>query len=364
MGYCGTRFPVTRIILVLAMLIAGGCGGDSSDTFAPPGDASVTSRDDGAGPSGSGSGSEEWPEGIPDDIPVLDGVDRTLGGGGTMRIFFEGVSESDLAAYLAELDDAGFDLEFIVYASDVNPERAEERAAAGEWDAVRAYKGSYDMLIEFGSNSGSIAISGLPDEAFASDTSWPAAWSNIPPPSGLSIIEVSDWGSGGPVVECAYADDADIHAYVAELEAVGFVVTNRSFNQFDEIISIRVADEANEVLLYTYPDGEVHITVTEPSGEPPGPVVTQDFPDWLPEVPGGDLIFATENPDGGFSATVVIDEGHTVKEYVAVLAEAGFVDTGETMLAGYILSDGERRLTIFGDDDGFTPLQITIQVDP
>ena len=34
------------------------------------------------------------------------------------------------------------------------------------------------------------------------------------------------------------------------------------------------------------------------------------------------------------------------------------------MIAGYILSDGERRLTIFGDDIGFDPLQITIQVDP
>jgi len=70
---------------------------------------------------------------------------------------------------------------------------------------------------------------------------------------------------------------------------------------------------------------------------------------------------ATEDPGGGFTAVVVISEGHTVAEYVAILEAAGYTQTG-TMLAGYVLGDGERTLTIYGTDDRWYPLQIRITV--
>ena len=58
---------------------------------------------------------------------------------------------------------------------------------------------------------------------------------------------------------------------------------------------------------------------------------------------------------------MTIGEGHAVAEYVPRLNDAGFVES-DTMLMGYILSDGERTITIYGDDGGMAPLQIMIQV--
>lgn len=279
-----------------------------------------------------------------------------------VRIFYSGVTDDRLTAYLDTLEQAGFDLEYIVYASDVDPERAEERAAAGEWDAVRATRGSYRLGLEFGAGTGTLDISGITMEDFGADTEWP--WAAIPAPTHLTITEVLQLGGPSPLVDLEYGDNSDIEEYVTELEAVGFVVTNRSFGQNDDIISVTVQDAANELYLRSYGFGRLQITLAEATDAPTLPVATREFPEYLPAVPGGTIVTATITPDGGFTALVVIDGEDTIDGYLAVLHDAGWAETGETMLAGLILSDGPHRMTILGGTGGFSPVQFSIMIDP
>jgi len=81
------------------------------------------------------------------------------------------VTDGDVGDYLAELEQSGFVLEYLVYESPTDSERAAEKAAAGEWDAVRADKGPYHLQLEFGDGTGTIDISGIPMGGFGPSTS-------------------------------------------------------------------------------------------------------------------------------------------------------------------------------------------------
>ncbi len=364
-----------RLIVVALVLLTAlsGCGGSDEETPAAgmtlPGGGEVEFP--GFGPAG------EWPSGIPDEIPVLDGeITNVMSGQSHTRLFYQGVSDSDVLDYVRGLESNGWELEFVVYESPTDTGQAEERAAAGEWDLVRAKKGEYGLRLEFGGGTGVLDIEGLSGDVVGVDTSWPTEWADFPAPSQLAVDQVIYLGENGPMVDFTYESDDDILAYSDELEAVGFTVINRSFNQNDELISIVLRGDQHEVTLRAYPANRLSVTSIDPEDswlspppaaggsddEDPGfSVVTKEFPDWLPEVPGGDVSFATEDPNGGFTASVLIGEGHSVAEYVQVLNDAGYL-AADTMLMGYVLSDGERTITIFGDDNGFSPLSILIQV--
>jgi len=347
--------------VALAVASIAGCGGDDTAPI------SVTDGDrsgivETADLPGLVIGDVAWPEAIPDDIPVLVGeITMVMPTDAGVRLFYAGVSESAVNDYLDVLAAQGYDLEYVVYETPASGERAQERAEAGEWDAVRATKGDCRLGLEFGRGTGTLDIGGIQMEGSGVDTSWPAEWAGIPAPSLLAVNEVTLFGD--TIVEVAYETDADIEEYVAELEAADFTVTQRSFDQNDEIISVTVGDTTNEVCMRTYPGGRLVISVAQATASSPVAVVTREFPDWLPAVPGGDLVTATDDPGGAFTAVVVIGEGHTVAEYVEALNQAGFTESG-TMLAGYVLSDTDRTITIYGDDGGFPPLQITIEATP
>ncbi|MCP3995483.1 MAG: hypothetical protein GY722_10515 [bacterium] len=360
---------VDRRILVFPVIVAlllGGCSdGENSDSPSFH-DGGVEST----APISVGGG--DWPSYIPADIPPLGGeITAVMGGSDRLRMFFEGVSDDMVMAYIEQLRDLGYDLDFVVYETPASGDRAQERADAGEWDAVRATKGDYRINLAFGEGNGTMDIEGLPSDAISPDVSWPAAWLGIPAPSTLEIQAVTDFGTNGPLVEASYETEADIVAYVDKLEEEGFEVVNRSFDQNNELISVTVRRDRDELTLRTYPDQRVHVSLMDsadsllqppPGGETPAlPVATNEFPEWLPEVPGGDIGFAAEDSGGGFTASVTIGDDHTVAEYIEILNAAGFAESG-TMIMGHILSNGERTITILGDDGGLPPLQITITV--
>jgi len=363
--------PLASLAFVALLVGVGGCDGETAPDLSAAdggsitavdevGDLSTTGLDSLGNAAGPGVG---WPNVIPSDIPALrSGISSVLGGPGMVRIFYSGVTDDEFMAYLEALDEAGFELEYLVYASDANPERAEERAAAGEWDAVRARRGDFTVGVAFGAGEGSIDVSG-PIEDVGSDRSWPSEWAAIPTPDELVITEVQRFSSG-PIVNLAYSDDTDIEGYIDELTSGGFTVTDRSFDQEDRIISVTVRDQTNEVQVRSLGFGRLEITVSPAGDTPTMPVASREFPEYLPEVPGGKIQVAVVDPQGGFSAVVTIEEGHTTEDYLAVLSAAGWEETGETMLAGFILTDGEHRLTIFDSPSGFAPIQISIQVDP
>lgn len=350
--------------LALMLTALAGCGGDQPAATTAAGGATV--EDPGLGPSSG----EEWPDAIPADVPALDGeITMIMSDNLGVRMFYAGVSDDDLAAYLDELESLGYDLEYVVYERPGFEGRAQERADAGEWDAVRATKGDYRLGLEFGDGTGVFDIEGIPLDGFGPDTSWPEAWAGIPAPSALPINKVTDLGDNGPLVEVAFESDDDIDAYVAELEAAGFTVIDRSFDQNHEIISVQVSDGTSEVTMSTYPGGRLEISVAEaaapvettrPGGASSPAVVTDRFPEWLPEVPGGELLTASDSGARGFTAVVLIGEGHTVADYVQVLEDSGYTESG-SMPAGHILDNGEWTVTIYGDDGGPAPLQILIE---
>ncbi len=212
---------------------------------------------------------KQWPETIPSDIPALEGAITTVLAGDTkLRLFYNGISDADFMDYVELLVTSGFELEYLIYETPGSEARTVEQAAAGEWDAVCATKGDYELHLEFGAGTGTLDITGIPLEGFES----------VAAPTTLS-------------------------------------------------------------------------TTTAPVGSA--------LPEWLPPVPGGELITATGDAAAGFTAVVVIADGYTVAGYVDVLEAVGFTES-DTMLGGYVLSNGEHTITIYGADSELRPLQIMI----
>lgn len=373
----GSRNVVGAVTLLVLMAWVSGCSGGDDDGTGPA-ENGVPIVDAGGEfelPSFGLPGGEEWPAGIPADIPVLDGeITNVMTDGGNVRMFYTGVSGANVIDYVEALDSNGFDLEFIVYETPGSGDRAQAQAAAGEWDAVRASKGPYTVKLEFGGGEGTLDIGGLPDGAVGPDLAWP--WEDIPAPD-MTITRVMRL-TGSPFVELDYDTEQDVEAYADILEGVGFVELRHSYDQNHDLIDIALTDGTVQIELRVYQPGNLGISVEPASGPPPEqttgapgelPATTappaiidaQQLPDWLPAIPGGDVVTTFANPDGSLVATVMIGEGHTVAEYVTVLNDSGFAET-DTMPGGYLLSDGSREITIFGTDMGFSPTSIAIQI--
>jgi hypothetical protein len=104
--------------------------------------------------------SRQWPAEIPEEIPPFGArLIDWFGGGDTTRLSFLDVTTQHIVEY-AEV--RGFEVEYLVYASNVDPERAEEQARRGEYEAIRASKGGYSPPLEFGAGTASLALSGFP----------------------------------------------------------------------------------------------------------------------------------------------------------------------------------------------------------
>ena len=140
------RLPVT--IAGLILLVALGCGISSGTE--PESNPSVMPVNP---PENSGLGFD-WPESIPDDIPVLEGNIQMVmeAPGSHIRIFYQDLTERQLEQYLDRLEEEGFQLEYIVYTREGYPDKSEERLKRGDYDAVDITKGEYHMRIEYGSD--------------------------------------------------------------------------------------------------------------------------------------------------------------------------------------------------------------------
>jgi len=263
------------------LVVVSACGGGGEGGFFPdPMDSPATSA---AADSRSGGGTTGWPDGIPAEIPVLDApIGSVLGAGGALRIFIEDTSDDRFVAYVAALEEAGFEMEFLVYESEVDPGRAAEKAARGEYDAVRARKGPYSLFLEWGAGTGSLFIEGLDPAVVEAYAGWPAE------PAGTGA---SDTAAAAPVE-------------------------------------------------------------------------TREFPDYLPEVPGGRIDIAWDLPGGGFTAAVFIDEGYTLEDYLDVLVAAGYRETEESIEGAFVYDNGEHEVMVIGTRDQAPEFPISIQADP
>jgi hypothetical protein len=103
----------------------------------------------------------QWPEYIPDDIPVLEGDIRIVmgtPGDPRVRIFYEPLTEKQIEQYLEQCEKAGFELDYVVYVQEGFPDRSDEKMKAGDFDAVEITKGNYRMRLEYGSDTVTLDI--------------------------------------------------------------------------------------------------------------------------------------------------------------------------------------------------------------
>jgi len=192
----------------------------------------------------------EWPEYLPDDIPVLDGGIRTVLGGpdGTVRLFLEPLSKRQEDRYVAQCRDSGFEVTYEIFTQEGFPDRSEERMQAGEYDAVLLTKERIRMRLENGSDSATMSIDGFapsrprptPEPLF-----WPEKISDsVPQPDGCRVDHISDLAYGGYQIACAYEDnDVGLDTYVQTLTAMGFREVDRLISDQDQIVEITLESE-------------------------------------------------------------------------------------------------------------------------
>ena len=136
------------LAFVVSLLLASACGGSDSGELIPADAPSLDSFE-----------VVGWPEGITDEVPPLPGtVTLVMGGDQRTRIFYDGVTEDAVGAYLKELSDRGYSMEFIVFESP--GETADPKP--GEWDRLRATKGEITIGLEYGQGTGTLDLDGLP----------------------------------------------------------------------------------------------------------------------------------------------------------------------------------------------------------
>jgi hypothetical protein len=238
-----------RLILVWFAAAVVGCGGSSANQAAKGTAVDVTGA--GAGPVDTAA-TQTWPTSAPSDIPPFPGTVRTVmtgrlaGNGYGVRIFFEDVRFDQFEAYLASLVAAGFVTQGIVYTTDTPgvSSNAEARAAAHQYDAVRATKGTRTILITV-PTQGEVTfdLDGLTAaENTAMDTlPWPAAWTSVlPQPAGctlrarMGIVVATDtdlW------VNCSFADSPTraqaMVDYLSTLRSLGYTTVSQGTTSAD-----------------------------------------------------------------------------------------------------------------------------------
>ncbi|MEJ2549110.1 MAG: hypothetical protein P8Z34_00325 [Anaerolineales bacterium] len=211
--------------------------------------------------------SAQWPDYIPADIPELKGQISTVMAApeSHIRIFYENITEGQIEDYLAELQAAGFQLEYIVYTREGFPDNSAEKIEKGEYDAVDITKGEYHMRLEFGGSEATYDIytTGFEAEVIAATTpQWPVALIDIaPPPERCKLTSVNQTSRDGLgyTIMCEPADDGVFEDYADALYAIGFhkdaniVSVNESENLWltDGETSIRIMYSLTSELMLT-----------------------------------------------------------------------------------------------------------------
>ncbi len=232
------RTKTIILLLLVSLFLLSGCSKDDTHGENSIPDISDLTGEVVAPPAGFGGesggfqfgGSAVWPDYIPTDIPELEGQISLVmvSAESHIRIFYENMSEDQIEGYLNELQESGFELEFIVYVSEGFPDNSEERIQKGEYDAVDITKGDYHMRLEFGGSEATYDIytSGFEAEVIAATTpQWPNELGDlIPPPERCELTSVSQLNGydEGYLIRCEPEDGEVFADYAEALYALGF----------------------------------------------------------------------------------------------------------------------------------------------
>lgn len=280
------------------------------------------------------SGASGWPAYIPADIPPLEGTITNVmeAPGSHVRLFFEGVSEQQLEAYLGQLQSLGYTLEYVVYVPEGVPNDSDERLKAGDYDAVRIARGAYDMTIEFGEELLTYDISTAAFSGSVQDSAgleWPAGLASLVPqpehcPINHMLPPQPDW----VMITCRPADDAVLDDYLHLLQGAGFQPVETSLESVAPLHTYRL--DALEVSLQQTSPTILSIEIK---------LVDQSLAAWPVSLEG--LVPAPENCpvtsviQPGGSDTIINcarQNDEVVANYLTVLSANGFVETGRMEL--------------------------------
>lgn len=184
-SYIPARF-VTALFIVVLML--SGCQDQASNAGGTVGSITHSATTSGM------NVPENWPTGIPADISPLPGViDNIMANGSHLRLFYSGVSRTDVAAYVSQMEQNGFQAQYEVYVQD-QPGITPSAAGNQQFEGVSLKKGNYALRIAVGDNGGATYdLDGLPAEALTNNLAWPENWAAIvPQPDGLNYTESRD----------------------------------------------------------------------------------------------------------------------------------------------------------------------------
>ncbi len=270
----------------------------------------------------------EWPEYIPADIPELKEEIRNVlvAPESHIRMFYKNISEDQIEDYLVELDEAGFNLEFIVYVQEGFPDDSDERIRKGEFDAVDITKGEYHMNLSYGGGTATydIDITGFETWYVAPPSpKWPAELADIPAPERCELTDVIDFGMYdlSYVISCKYEDDKAFDDYVNTLKEYGFY-KDPHHTSIDESMMITLTDGAIAVTVEEMFYSNLSLTIERQQRETPDLEWPQELEGLIPQpdrceviriLPGEVLIIECKTADENM-----------LRDYIDVLGELGF----------------------------------------
>ncbi len=244
------RFNRSALYLsIISLLALTGCGlinqgGSTADSTYLPQDSPALSNN------AMSSGQDEWPDYIPDAIPVLEGEISNImvAPESHIRIFYENVTDRQIENYLSLLQEQGFEFTYIVYQQEGFPDNSEERLAEGDYDAVDITKGEYHMNLSSGAGTAvyDIYTAGFedliaqamegqwteePEDSLPTPAEWPSIFeSDLPQPENCTLVENRTAGPNTVYVDCVPENDNVLVNYAVALEAIGFEETQRLLN--------------------------------------------------------------------------------------------------------------------------------------
>ncbi|MBN1267916.1 MAG: hypothetical protein JXA25_20660 [Anaerolineales bacterium] len=290
----------------------------------------------------------EWPAYLPSDMPELKGDISTVmvARESHVRIFYEKVEEGVILAYLNQLENAGYSLEYLVYAAEGFESSAEERAAAGEYDAVDISNGTFHMRLEYGAGT---AVYDIYIQGFSVPDDPPLTWpddlkATLPEPPQCSLLSADQTGSGSYRIRCRPESESVGTDYVLLLQENGFTESDCSEIVYEYGQSYTLSNENLCVTVIAGLGTELQIQVEQDSGSQ-GNQWPTNLVDAVPE-PGRVSIVSVMSPESrNHLITVLAEDSDVLQDYILDLEEAGFnqVDIFEGMdgqILSITLSDG------------------------
>jgi hypothetical protein len=260
----GAKSLATFFIVLFLLLTLISCGNDNEIVSDPSVEGLTGSQSAGAdnGPAPAVFGdSAQWPEYIPDAIPVLEGsISLVMGGSDKVRIFYQSVTDRQIEQYLDQLEKAGFALEYLVYSQEGVSDSSEEKLKRGEFDAVDITKGDYHMRLEAGGDTAVYDIYTNGFEAVIQDavpvpnsppTAVPLQWPDplVPPPESCELTAVLSLDEGQYVINCQFEKENTDLDYIQALQAVGFSEQTKFEDMNGTLISITLEKEGTAVTI-------------------------------------------------------------------------------------------------------------------